>query len=136
MEGSGYRGYISSRPFGDERAPQHVQNIIIRTYCDDLGLPFLLSATEVAMPDTFMMLEQLMRGIRSIEGIVFYSLLQLPEGMDARNRIYTTVLENRRSLHFAVEGMQLSDHTSAAQAEDVFGLLQVLPYAFNPQDLS
>ena len=88
------------------------------------------------MPDTFMMLEQLMRGIRSIEGIVFYSLLQLPEGMDARNRIYTTALENRRSLHFAVEGMHLSDHTSAAQAEDVFGLLQVLPNAFNPQDLS
>ena len=28
-----YRGYIFSRPFMDERVPQHVQNIVIRDYC-------------------------------------------------------------------------------------------------------
>ena len=27
------RGYIFSRPFMGERAPQHVQNIIIRDFC-------------------------------------------------------------------------------------------------------
>ena len=29
----GFRGYIFSRPFMEERVPQHVQNIVIRDYC-------------------------------------------------------------------------------------------------------
>ena len=100
MEPQGYRGYISSRPFGGERAPQHVQNIIIRSYCSDLGIRFLLSATEVAMPNTFIVLEQVLRDIESVEGVVFYSLLQLPEDKSARNRIYETVLQQDRQVHF------------------------------------
>ena len=40
------RGYIFSRPFMGERAPQHVQNIIIRDYCEKNNLFYLLSTTE------------------------------------------------------------------------------------------
>ena len=28
-----FKGYIFSRPFFGERAPQHIQNIILRDYC-------------------------------------------------------------------------------------------------------
>ena len=27
------KGYIFSRPFLDERAPQHIQNLVIREFC-------------------------------------------------------------------------------------------------------
>ena len=32
------RGYIFSRPFMGERVPQHVQNLVIRDYCEKNGL--------------------------------------------------------------------------------------------------
>ena len=43
------RGYIFCRSFMGERAPQHVQNIVIRDYCKKNQLSYLLSATEYAM---------------------------------------------------------------------------------------
>ena len=50
---AGHRGYIFSRPFHGNRVPQHVQNMVIRDYCQRNGLNYLLSATEYAMPDPF-----------------------------------------------------------------------------------
>ena len=41
----GYRGYITSRPFLGERAPQHIQNLVIRDYAAKHGLDYLLSVT-------------------------------------------------------------------------------------------
>ena len=40
----GYRGYIGSRPYFGERAPQHVQNLVIRDYCQRLCGQALLFA--------------------------------------------------------------------------------------------
>ena len=50
------RGYIFSRPFMEERVPQHVQNIIIRDYCSKKDIQYLLSATEYAMKNSTLML--------------------------------------------------------------------------------
>ena len=40
------RGYIFCRSFMNERVPQHVQNIVIRDYCNKNNLTYLLSSTE------------------------------------------------------------------------------------------
>lgn len=37
------KGYIFSRSFMGERAPQHIQNIILREYCKKNNFTFLLS---------------------------------------------------------------------------------------------
>ena len=42
------KGYIFSRPFFNERVPQHVQNIVNKDYCKSQGYSFLMSATEYA----------------------------------------------------------------------------------------
>ena len=34
------RGYIFSRPFMEERVPQHVQNIVIRDYCSKKDIQY------------------------------------------------------------------------------------------------
>ena len=47
-----FRGYIFSRPFMEERVPQHVQNIVIRDYCSKKDIQYLLSATEYAMENS------------------------------------------------------------------------------------
>ena len=103
------RGYIFARPFMGERAPQHVQNIILRDYCQKRGHELLLSATEYAMEDSYMILESVLDDLANIDGIVFYSLYQLPSHPEKRKLIYSRVLDAQKSLHFAVEGMSISN---------------------------
>ena len=102
------RGYIFARPFMGERAPQHVQNIILRDYCQKRGHELLLSAAEYAMPDSYMILESVLDDLANIDGIVFYSLYQLPTQPEKRRLVYSRVLDAQKSLHFAVEGMSIS----------------------------
>src|SRR3954469_20736739 len=56
----GYRGYIASRPVNGVPYPHKVQNLVIRDYAARKKLPFLLSATEIAVPDSTMMLNDLL----------------------------------------------------------------------------
>ena len=58
------RGYIFSRKFLDERVPQHVQNIVIRDYCKNNNLQYLLSSTEYILEDSHLMMQQLMNEIK------------------------------------------------------------------------
>ena len=81
------KGYIFSRPFFDERAPQHIQNIVIRNFCKQNSLHFLLSASEYRMKNNYSILEDLLNNSKDFDGIVAYSLLMLPENDTMRNRI-------------------------------------------------
>ena len=74
----GFRGYISSRQFGAQRVPQHIQNLVIRDYRKRREINYLLSATELAMPETYIMLAQLREQVDEIDGVVFYSIEQFP----------------------------------------------------------
>jgi len=103
------RGYIFARPFMGERAPQHVQNIILRDFCQKRNHELLLSVTEYAMEGSYMILESVLDDLANIDGIVFYSLYQLPTQPEKRRLIYSRVLEAQKSLHFAVEGMSISN---------------------------
>jgi len=73
------KGYIFSRPFFGERAPQHVQNIVLRDYCKKNNFNFLLSSTEYKVENSTYILNELLKNIKSYNGIIFYSLLQLPK---------------------------------------------------------
>ena len=114
------RGYIFARPFMGERAPQHVQNIILRDYCTKRGHELLLSAAEYVMPDSYMILESVLDDLANIDGIVFYSLYQLPTQPEKRRSVYSRVLEADKSLHFAVEGLSISN------ADDIDSVEQCL----------
>ena len=81
------RGYIFSRKFLDERVPQHVQNIVIRDYCKNNNLQYLLSSTEYILEDNHLMMQQLMNELNKIDGIVAYSLFQLPKNKQKRENL-------------------------------------------------
>ena len=72
-----------------ERAPQHVQNIVIRDYCSKNKQSYLLRSTEYAMEDSHLMMEQVLEELKLIDGIVAYSLFQLPKNQNSRLKIYT-----------------------------------------------
>jgi len=91
-----------------ERVPQHVQNLVIRDYCERNSLLFLLSATEYAMDGSHLILEQVLDELNAISGIVFYSLFQLPEESEKRREIFDQIIKIKKVAHFAVEGLSAS----------------------------
>jgi sporadic carbohydrate cluster protein (TIGR04323 family) len=121
------RGYIFARPFMGERAPQHVQNIVLRDYCTKRGHELLLAATEYAMPDSFMILESLLDDLLNIDGIAFYSLFQLPENEEHREHIYQHLIQQNKSLHFAVEGLSANTEHGFERIETLWRIRQTLP---------
>ena len=122
------RGYIFSRPFMGERVPQHVQNLVIRDYCERNGLQFLLSATEYAMPNCHLILQQVLGELTDISGLVAYSLYQLPEGSSQRQLIYEQILSQGKDLHFAVEGLRANTKQACERIETLWRIRLTLPH--------
>jgi len=103
------RGYIFSRQFMGERVPQHIQNTIIRDYCLKNNLVFLLSATEYAMEGSFMVLKQVLTEIENIDGIVAYSVFQLPEDNTTRDKILDEIILKKKEIHFVLESTRVKN---------------------------
>lgn len=123
----GFRGYVFSRPFMGLRQPHHIQNIVIRDYCRNRNMEYLLSATEYAIPESFMLLYQTLEDLDQLEGIVAYSLFLLPEQQKLRHDIYKRVIEKERTMHFAVEGLVLGDSKSCERIEEIWQVALALP---------
>ena len=129
----GYRGYISSRPFLGERVAQHVQNIVIGDYARRRELQYLLSATEYAIPGSFMMLEKLMKELDDLKGVICYSLFMLPDKPTERKLIYSLLIGAGATMHFAAEGLIFESEKDIAKLESIWLMRSILPYC--PQEL-
>lgn len=124
---NGVRGYIFSRPFMGERVPQHVQNLVIRDYCKKQGLQYLLSATEYAMPNSHLILQQVLDELSELDGIIFYSLFLLPEDTTERDRVIQIILKKEKTIYFAVEGLRISNIPEYERIEIIWQVKKVLP---------
>ena len=122
------RGYIFSRPFLGERVPQHVQNLVIRDYCNKQGLQYLLSATEYAMANSHLILQQVLEELSKLDGIVFYSLFLLPKDEEERNRVINVVLKSNKTIYFALEGFKMSNKTEQERIESIWQIRKILPH--------
>ena len=114
------RGYVFSRSFLGERVPQHVQNIIIRDYCEKNNLHFLLSASEYAMENSHLIFTLLLDELNSIDGIALYSIFQLPIETKQRELIYKKVLSLGKTLYFCVEGLKISNNEEKDRIENIW----------------
>ena len=110
-----------------ERAPQHVQNLVIRDYCKKNNLLYLLSSTEYAMKNCHLMLEQVLKELKSIEGVVAYSLFQLPEDQKLRSKVYKKILKFKKEIHFSVEGLKIVVPKDIEKIENIWLVRQTLP---------
>ena len=128
---SGVRGYIFSRPFLGERVPQHVQNLVIRDYCKKQGLLYLLSATEYAMANSHLILQQVLNQLPNLDGIVFYSLFLLPEDTVERERVIQIILKKEKTIYFAVEGLKISKKSEFERIETIWQVKKALPNCLN-----
>lgn len=122
----GCRGYIGSREYDFGVYPQHVQNMVIRNFCQKYDLTFLLSATEYAMPGCYMILNELINNIEFLDGIVLFSIFMLPRSKDKRMQIYQQVLNKGKVLYGALEDVAIRDTKDVESIEVIFGLSRVL----------
>ena len=111
----------------EERVPQHVQNIIIRDYCTKKNIHYLLSATEYAMVNSNLILKQLINDLPSIDGIVAYSLFQMPEDNSERQSIFSKIISLNKEIHFAVEGLSLHNNNTFHQIESIWQVKKTIP---------
>ena len=121
-----FRGYVFSRFFLSERAPQHVQNIVIREYCRANNFEYLLSATEYSIDDCYVILENLLQSLEEIQGVVFYSLYQLPSDEINRKRIYDKFLSSNKEMHFALENYKITMYEHCEKIENIFEVQNTL----------
>ncbi len=114
------RGYNFSRPFMGERAPQHVQNIVIKDFCTKNKLNFLLSATEYSMKNSSYILNELINDLDNLYGIVAYSIFQLPENEKKRKEMLQTIIKKKKKIFFACENLKVSNKNEMIKIETIW----------------
>jgi sporadic carbohydrate cluster protein (TIGR04323 family) len=95
-----------------ERVPQHIQNIILRNYCSSNLHKFYLSASEYTMQNSFYILNQTINELGDLDGILAYSVFQMPENYKIRDKIFNKMVSQNKSFFFAVEGLSITDKTN------------------------
>lgn len=119
------KGYIFSRTFMGERVPQFVQNLVIRDYCQKNNFNFLMSATEYAMNKSALILKQLLKNeLIEIQGIVMYSIFQLPEIEVERLEFLDDILKLNKQVHFALENLSVKNINDKIYINEIWGISQ------------
>ena len=121
------RGYISSRKFMGESCHQSTQNLVLRDYCERMNYNYLLSGTEYSIKNSYLMLQQLVDEIPTINGIVAYSLFQMPENQEKRLQIINNILDRDGELHFALENLKVSNKSEIDRLENIWLVRQTMP---------
>lgn len=116
----GYRGYIGSRAYRGERTPQHVQNLVVRDFCQRNGFTYLLSATEYIMPACYLMLEEVALEASTLNGVVFYSIFMLPRRAERRRDVCRRLLGAGATIHGAMENISIRSEEDLDRVEELF----------------
>jgi sporadic carbohydrate cluster protein (TIGR04323 family) len=119
------RGYVFCRTFMGERVPTHVQNLVIRQFCKEKKLEYLLSGVEYAMKDSSLILENLIDD-KDNNGIIAYSLFQLPFNDEKRKDIYKKIIKKKKLLLFAVEKKSVSTIEDISLVEQIWKIKKVI----------
>lgn len=127
------RGYIFGKEFMGERVPQQIQNIVIRDFCIKNKLHYKLSLVEYVFKKSTFMLQEGLKEIDKIYGIVFYSLFQLPEDEKDRNLICKFVFKKKKKLFFALENIEMSSLDDLKKINFFWLIKKELPHCYKSQ---
>lgn len=120
------KGYNFSRSFLGERVPQHVQNIVINDYCRKNNFKLSLSATEYAFKNSEFILRHLIKSLNKYDGLIFYSIFQLPAKKESREFLYKKLIKLKKIIHFAVEQQSAKKKIDFSKIEKIYLLKETL----------
>lgn len=129
MERIKARGYIKSGEFRGQRVPQHIQNKIVRYYCEENGLEYVLSRSEYSFKGSICHIQAAVE--ESYNAVVLYSLMQLPLALEDRKLFYRRAIELKKEIHFACENIVIKTGNyidAIREVELILGCSEVLVY--------
>jgi len=122
---NGCRGYIFSREINGNFIPQRVQNLVIKDFAERKNIFYKLSQTEYIMKNSYLMLHALLGDLKSIDGIIFYSLEMLPEKSSIRNDILKKLILNKKIIYFALEEIELRNIKKLNEVEKLINIKKI-----------
>ena len=128
------RGYNFSRSFMGERVPQHVQNIVIKDFCQKRNFNFLLSVSEYSMPNSFYILKDLLNNLTGLYGVVAYSIFQMPKDDLERKKIFSKIVKLKKIIFFANEGLKISNKKDVERIEQIWQVKKILDNCVKVED--
>jgi sporadic carbohydrate cluster protein (TIGR04323 family) len=128
----GYRGYVTSRPFGGYSIPVPVQSLVLRDYCQRKGFVYVLPVNENIFPHSYLVLEGMIGDLSRFEGVLMCSMHMLPQKSARRRRIFETVLAQGCAMHFVLEGLIVETPSDAERIEELIQFAQIAAHAPAP----
>jgi sporadic carbohydrate cluster protein (TIGR04323 family) len=115
-----FRGYISSRECLGTFFPQRVQNIVIRDFCNINNLDYLLSSAEYSMNNSYFVFKEIIKSIKNIDGIVAFSIFQLPEDLKNRIKLLNLVINKKKHIFFALERISVKKKNDFKRVNEIW----------------
>lgn len=122
------RGYIFAREIEKNIVSHKVQNLVIRDFCKNNNFSFLLSSVEYKMKNSFLILEEVLKELPKISGVVMFSMFQLPFNDEERKKIYKKIFNNKKYLCFALENIIIKNFKEVDDFDRIFKLNKLLKY--------
>ena len=89
----------------------------------------LLSSVEYAMPNSSIIFQQLLNELKVIDGIVAYSMFQLPNSEKIREITYQKVIKDNKEIHFAVENLSIKENEDIIKIENILKTKKYLKHS-------
>jgi len=122
------KGYIFSRSFMGERVQQHVQNLVIRNFCEKNNFLYLLSAVEYAMEDSHIIFKSMINDTKEFNGIIAYSLFQLPKDINIRTNYLKKLIKKKIFFVSAVEQIFVKNQNDIERINKLWHIKEILKY--------
>ena len=118
-----------------ERVPQHIQNIVLRNYCKNKDYTLLLSASEYTMNECYLILNKTISEINELDGILAYSVFQMPEDYSVRDKILKKILNMEKKFYYAVEDLSLLNYEDIKKIHELWEIKKTLNYTLKQFEL-
>lgn len=112
-----------------ERVPQHVQNIVLRNYCNQRNYQFFLSASEYTMNNSYIILKKTIDDISNLDGILAYSIFQMPYKDIERMSLFRKILKLNKVIHFAVEDLAVKNNETLEKVEILWKIRKSIDFS-------
>ncbi len=117
-----YKGYISSRDCLGTFYPHRVQNIVIRDFCIKKKFNYELSAAEYSIKNSYLVLSEMLKDMKSIDGIIAFSIFQLPSDKKKRSDILKKIINKNKNIFFVLERFEVKNNNDIIKLNEIWSI--------------